>query len=81
MGLYQIKNCLDCNKSFTGHIACKRCPECREDKEEKVVYEKICKYDKCKAAFSTTRTDQKFCNRSCRKQHHSDVYYRRKSDG
>lgn len=78
MSLYKIKTCLKCGESFTGHIARKRCPECQEESVTKKVLELICAYDKCKKPFSTTRTDQRFCKKRCRKQHHSSVYYARK---
>lgn len=81
MGLYKIKECLDCGKSFLAHIAKKRCDECLELRQKKDTFPKTCAYDKCKKPFDTTRIKQKFCNRTCRKRHHSDAYYRSKDNG
>lgn len=80
MSVYKIKLCKECNEEFLGHIAKKLCNVCVANKKEKQPYKRVCRYSRCKKVFETTRKNQIFCNRACKKAHHSAIYYRRKHE-
>lgn len=80
MSVYKIKECLICHKEFLGHIAKKLCDVCDAARKATQPYKKVCRNDKCKKIFETTRKNQVFCSRVCKKDHHSAVYYRRKHE-
>lgn len=71
--VYVIKRCVDCPAKFLGHIASKRCPECRAAREKgPPVHVVECKG--CGVLFETTKGNKKFHNRACRKE-----YFKRKA--